>query len=92
MTFDELVRRQCASLAPAVTPTTTTTHLPMTTTKPFKHNLFLGKKYLSKERLEKLVIRLIILFLSTEIFSKRRKIFTIIEEKPELQLIQFYHF
>ena len=34
-------------------------------------------------RSKKLVIRLIILFLSTEIFSKRRKIFTIIEEKPE---------
>ena len=32
---------------------------------------------------DKLVYRLIELFLSTEIFSKRRKIYTWIEEKPE---------
>ena len=33
--------------------------------------------------LDKLVYRLIELFLSTEIFSKRRKIYAWIEEKPE---------
>jgi len=32
---------------------------------------------------EKLVYRLIIMFLSTEIFSKRRKIYSWFEEKPE---------
>ena len=36
---------------------------------------------------EKLVYRLILLFSSTEIFSKRRKIYTRIEGKPELLLI-----
>ena len=36
--------------------------------------------------LDKLVYRLIVMFLSTEIFSKRRKIYTWIEEKPELSL------
>ena len=33
---------------------------------------------------DKLVYRLIVMFLSTEIFSKRRKIYSWIEEKPEL--------
>jgi len=36
-----------------------------------------------KQGQEKLVYRLIIMFLSTEIFSKRRKIYSWIEEKPE---------
>ena len=36
-----------------------------------------------KTGLEKLVYRLIVMFLSTEIFSKRRKIYTWAEEKPE---------
>ena len=35
-------------------------------------------------RLKKLVYRLIVMFLSTEIFSKRRKIYTWNKEKPEL--------
>ena len=34
-------------------------------------------------RARKIVYRLIRMFLSTEIFSKRRKIFSFIEEKPE---------
>ena len=34
-------------------------------------------------RVWKIVYRLINLFLSTEIFSKRRKIFSYFEEKPE---------
>ena len=37
----------------------------------------------AKRGWEKLVYRLIVMFLSTEIFSKRRKIYTWIEEKPE---------
>lgn len=37
---------------------------------------------------EKLVYRLFVLFLPTEIFSKRRKIYTWIEEKPELHEIR----
>ena len=34
-------------------------------------------------RARKIVYRLIRMFLSTEIFSKRRKIFSFVEEKPE---------
>ena len=36
-----------------------------------------------RRRVWKIVYRLINLFLSTEIFSKRRKIFSFVEEKPE---------
>ena len=36
-----------------------------------------------KAGLNKLVYRLIVMFLSTEIFSKRRKIYAWFEEKPE---------
>ena len=36
-----------------------------------------------KSGLKKLVYRLIVMFLSTEIFSKRRKIYAWAEEKPE---------
>ena len=36
-----------------------------------------------KPELEKIVYRLIVMFLSTEIFSKRRKIYAWAEEKPE---------
>ena len=36
-----------------------------------------------KPGLEKLFYRLIVMFLSTEIFSKRRKIYAWAEEKPE---------
>lgn len=36
--------------------------------------------------LEKYVYRLIVMFLSTEIFSKRRKIYAWYEEKPEYNL------
>ena len=37
----------------------------------------------TKSGLKKLVYRLIVMFLSTEIFSKRRKIYAWAEEKPE---------
>ncbi len=39
---------------------------------------------------DKLVYRLIELFLSTEIFSKRRKIYTWIEEKPEQRSLAYF--
>ena len=37
-----------------------------------------------KPGIEKIVYRLIVMFLSTEIFSKRRKIYAWVEEKTEL--------
>ena len=36
-----------------------------------------------KPGIEKIVYRLIVMFLSTEIFSKRRKIYAWAEEKPQ---------
>jgi len=47
------------------------------------YDLFLFQFYPARQGWEKLVYRLIIMFLSTEIFSKRRKIYSWIEEKPE---------
>ena len=44
---------------------------------------FCFKNNPTKAGLQKLVYRLIVLFLSTEIFSKRRKIYAWFEEKPE---------
>ena len=49
----------------------------------FKKLLFPCLVTLRLQGREKLVYRLIIMFLSTEIFSKRRKIYSWIEEKPE---------
>jgi len=54
------------------------------------HDFFIIINFTSPKRSgNKFVYRLIVTFLSTEIFSKRRKIYTWIEEKPELNYQPF---